>query len=187
MGDNSGKKCYILVLLCILLIFGGIFTPMLIESINKYNSYEEAQCFISKIEYPQNYVSRYMWGKCRCGKRCYAYSPIIKMYTKVDNGFKMANESILINTGMEEFPYTFFNSICMEGNRPGFVEKSIKWSNQTYENNINQTITCYISGDYDKAIITLEDTLESSVFYTIVVILSIIVCCIGCTCLCLIN
>ena len=181
MGDNGDKKCGILIFLCILLIFGGIFIPMLIESIDKYNSYKKAQCPISKIEYPQNYVSRYMWGKCRCDKRCYAYSPIIKMYAKI------GNQSVLINTGMKEEPYTFFSSKCKDGNSPRFVGKKLEWATKMYENYINQTIICYISRDYENAIITLEDPFDSELFYTIVVILGLIICCIGCTCLCLIN
>lgn len=184
MADNGGKKWCIVVLLCVLLIFCSIFFPTIVDQKDKYDNYEKELCTISNIEYPQNYESSYMWGKCKCGKRCYAYSPIIKMYVKIENNSKWENKTFLLNTGMEETSYTIFSSRCSDGKKPEFMIKSLEWSKRIYTDNINTTISCYVSTEHNNAIIMIEDPLESVLFYSAVIVMGIILCCIGCTFLC---
>ena len=172
--DNSSNFCFwgCLAIAGIVSIITGISIH---SSYLSYEGYDTKQCLVTQVNYPKNYSSKYLWGQCRCGKRCYAYNPIIQIFVNIThNNF---TDNYLLYYNLDNKGFTFFNTSCRDGKHPNYIDVAL--TNAQYYNHffLNRTLICYFNDESDNPILYKIDYLHNTLNYICFVV-------IGCSSLC---
>ena len=170
MTDTSGEKCCFGSTIVFLIIISIITAVSITEDSELYYSYEETQCKATKVVYPTSIENSSLWGKCRCGKKCYSLSPIIKIY--VDITKNNITKNYLLNENYDNKDYTHLNYSCDNINNIITLNKYLK-NAKYFSTIINHTFTCYFSDEHRYPIIYKYDYLENPSSYILFIIIGI--------------
>ena len=172
--DNSSKFGF-WGCLFIAIILSIITCVSIYDTFFLYKDYHPEQCLVTDVKFPRNYSDKNLWRSCKCGKRCYAYNPVIKLFVNITHQDGNTTNYLLYSF-IDNNDYTFFNHSCKNGKYPNYIDVALR--NAQYYNHffIDKTLPCFFKDD-NNPILYKYDYLNNSVNTACFIA-------IGCTSLC---
>ena len=137
-GKCVGYTC------CGLLAF-VLFISSLVTWLHYAENFEidEVPCFVNDVKMPNslpNQTYDFMWAKCDCGKHCWAQTPVVDIYVKIED--EKENIRVIYSNKQKDRGHTIYDYKCPDG------EDIVKVTNrfneiQQYQTYLNTTRTCY--------------------------------------------
>ena len=113
------------------------------------------------------------WTKYSCGNKCRSYNPCVNLKVTIDESDEVYN--LKENQDASNKPCTFFRKKCMDNSNLNF-DSRIQYANNSYNQYINKTISCYY--DDDKDFVFIEINFIVHYIILAVVCIGFIICCI---------
>jgi len=182
--QSDTGRFYIGINILVILAVSIVFLIHLITKQSEYNNYNLHRCKVESIKRPIYMMLNASWGECRCGKRCFSWNPVIRIYGHIINN----NTSNFTDNKMYMFQenndktlsFTFFDDSCRKGysNTIEHMEKALQKSQNIYNTYYNKTIDCYYNSNLDRIIMFKNSVIDSSIsiFYYVVISLLMICC-----------
>ena len=185
--QSDSTRFYIGINIFVIFLVSIIFLIPIITKQLEYNNYNLYKCNVETIKSPTSLIINAYWGKCKCGKRCFSWNSVIRIYGYIINtsNFTVSN---FINKKIYMFQenndktltFTFFDRTCREAydNNIKHMEQVLHKSQNIFNTYYNKTIDCYYNSNLDRIIMFKNNVIDSpfSIFYY-VVISFLMICC----------
>lgn len=157
------------------IIIIGLFSLLVWKQFDKINNsgYELTQCNITRVSYPTSILNRSedLWQDCYCGRRCRSFSPCIRLYTDIGDGYIKGSYP-----EEEDAKCTFVEDKCYNGEGHDSITMRIMESISKAELYLNSTIDCYYKDDASPVYLEIEMNLQKVIFAIFVIIISFCIC-----------
>ena len=182
--QSDSSRFYIGINILVILAVSIVFLIPLITKQSEYNNYNLHRCNVESLKSPSSLMINVSWGKCRCGKRCFSWNPVIRIYGHIikNNTSNFTDNKIYMFQANNDktLDFTFFDNSCREAydNNIEHMKQALQKSQNIYNTYYNKTIDCYYNRNLDRIIMFKNSVIDSpiSIFYYVVISLLVLCC-----------